>query len=233
MIWIYVIIGIFVVGLTISATCYGRLKKLCKKYERYQTSLNLTGSEFINRSINILNLKSHYAINGGEFSDKYLIKQDVIVLSDNTANSMSLTAISIASHELGHAMQRNKNSALLYINSHMSIISRISEFLLLPVIIAGLVLLLFSSTFDSGVILLYTAVCFWVATIIYRLLTIPLEFNASKLATKYLIELDIMSNQEIKIAKKIMSAAAFTYVGSLFINLLKFLKMFFGSFSRK
>jgi len=232
MVLLWIVIGIFAVGILISATCFGRLKNVCRRYGSFPSGANLSGAEFIERAIYILKLKSHYTIFGGEFDDKYLYNKDLIVLSEPTANSSSITAISVAAHELGHAVQKNKNSTLLFVHVFMGAISSIAEFFLFPAILAGIILLFIGTTYTAGITVLYVAIGLWVATIIYRLLSIPVEYGASKIAHKFLTEFEILDKKELKIANKILKAAALTYVGSLFFNILKFFRAIIKSFSR-
>lgn len=230
---LWIILGLITLGLIISATCYTSLIKICKKYENYQTSLNLNGAEFIDRSIGFLNLKAHFTIFGKTFEDKFDPQKNIIVLSETTASSFSLTALSIASHELGHAIQKDKNSPLLALFIGLGFLKIVTDFLFVPTVIASIVLLFIPSFINIGIILLYVALGFWIVNFIYKLCSIPLEYNASNLAYKYLKENKLLTKKELKIAKKIMRAAGLTYVGGLFANLLKILKGIANSFSRK
>lgn len=212
---------ILVVGLIIAGSCYGYLKKTYNKYSQEEANINTNAYNFIRACIDHYGLKTKVALIQGELTDAYLIKKDIIVLSEKVANGKSVADISVASHELGHAMQKNDNSAWLAVDLLFSVLSKIANFLLPIALITALILLFIESVSYVAPILFYIAIGLWFTMLLFKIVAIPLELDASKRAYKILKENNIFDKDELKATKEVLNAAALTYVGSLFANLYK------------
>lgn len=163
----------------------------------------------------------------GSLTDHYAPTKKELNLSDTTYNSRSIASIGVAAHECGHAIQDHKNMALL--NFQMSIIPvvNIASKLSIPVIIVGILLGMMGLT-KIGIILFGT-------TLLYQLITLPIEFNASNNAIAVLREQGLMDESELYGVRKVLTAAALTYVAaaaSTILQLLRFVVIANGSRKR-
>ncbi|MGD9901114.1 MAG: zinc metallopeptidase [Spirochaetales bacterium] len=216
---------ILIVGLFIAANSYGRLIRLYNKYDTFAYS-NLTAAQFVVAAFNFLGLHDHkIAMDPKKMSDRYAVSKKVVVLSEQNFYSKSISAIAIASHEIGHVMQHKDGSKLFAISFLLQKLSKISDFLLIPSILTGGGLILFSpENLELGNIIFFIGIGLYLVSLMFKLLLIPLEINASKRAISLLQNERILDGDELKGAKKVLSAAALTYIGSLFYGLLSFLR---------
>lgn len=193
----------------------------CGKYSKVQNSNRLTGVEAARRILNSNNL-SHIAIQhaGSEQPDHYDPKRKVILLSDDNYESTSLTAAAIAAHECGHAIQDITSYQPLRMRTAISPLATVASQAAWLFMLAGLIL----AMFDFAVAGVYI---FGIATIL-QLITLPAEFNASSRALNLLQTSEILEDTEMAAAKKVLSAAALTYVAALIkpiISLFGLLRM--------
>src|SRR5574344_244265 len=199
---------ILVIGIIIAATCYSHLMKVYKRYDKEFVYCNLNGLQFTDQAIDVLGLDSKIMFTETELGDCYSAKNDIVVLSKHTASTSSVASICISAHELGHAVQ-NKNRMMLFeIQECFVILGKIASILFWPLLIAGVVLLFFEQYFNLGTILIMSALGSWAVTYILKLLTIPVEFNASKIAYNFLKKNKVLNDEELKGAKKVLNAAA-------------------------
>ncbi len=227
------VISIFLVtGLIIAGSCYGNLVSTYKKYSQTDASINTTALNFVSACIEHFHLSSKIALVEGEFTDAYLVKRDIIALSKNTAEGKSVADISIAGHELGHALQKRDKSAIFVIDMILKVVSKIASILFPIALAVALVFLFFENLAGYSLIVLYVALGLWALTFLMKILNIPLELDASKRAYKILSENKLFTKQELKQTKKVLNAAALTYVGALFIGLYKFIRKIQNSFRR-
>ncbi len=191
------------------------------KYSKVQNSNRLTGVETARRILNSNNL-SHIAIQhvDGEQSDHYDPKSKVIRLSDDVYESPSLTAVTIAARECSYAIQDITSYQPLRMRTVISPLATVATQAAWLFILGGLILVMF----DFAIAGIYI---FGIATIL-RLVTLSVEFNASSRALNLLQTNEILKDTEIPAAKKILSAAALTYVAALIkpiISLFGLLRM--------
>ena len=162
----------------------------------------------------------------GSLTDNYNPMQKTLNLSDAVCNSTSVAAIGVAAHECGHAIQHAKKYAPLSIRSAFVPIANIGSTLAWPVILIGALMNSRSSMLiiDIGIFLFSFAV-------IFQLLTLPVEFNASRRALVELERLGILGTQEVGRTRKVLTAAALTYVAgaaSAILQLLRIILLFGG-----
>lgn len=167
----------------------------------------------------------------GEMTDNYNPRTKVLSLSDSVYNSTSISALGVAAHEAGHAIQHAENYAPLKMRNALATLSGVFSKLLWPLIIIGIILSAFSYLV-VGEVFLWAGVIFFGVSVIFSLITLPVEFNASKRALVNLVEGGVLDTTEVKGAKVVLNAAAQTYVAALVIsilNLLRFLLAIFAS----
>lgn len=156
----------------------------------------------------------------GSLTDHYDPRNKTLNLSDSVYDSTSVAAIGVAAHECGHAIQHQKDYAPLSIRSAIVPVANIGSTLAWPLIIIGL---LFSSATCSFLIKL-GIICFSLA-VLFQLVTLPVEFDASRRAVNILGSTGILSEEELPMTKKVLGAAALTYVAGAAAAILQLLRL--------
>lgn len=154
---------------------------------------------------------------GGNLTDHYSSSEKVLRLSDSVFDSSSVAAIGVAAHECGHAIQHYKGFFPLKLRSLSVPIANIGSKLSWPVMLIGIILGM-TQLAQVGV---------WLFTFVvaFQLITLPVEFDASARALRVLREKEILAGSELEGAKKVLFAAALTYVAALFTTILQLLRM--------
>ncbi|MDD4315652.1 MAG: zinc metallopeptidase [Clostridia bacterium] len=165
----------------------------------------------------------------GNLTDHYNPKDKTVYLSDSVYTSSSVAAIGVAAHETGHAVQHSTGYAPLKIRTAIVPFANVGSRLAIPLIIVGAVL---GVSTLAGIYLVYVGIAFYALTTLFMLVTLPVEFNASRRAKKMLYETGILQRDEIDMADAVLSAAAKTYVASFAVSLL-YLIRFMGIFLRR
>ena len=191
------------------------------KYSRVRSSRGITGAEAARR---VLDANGLYSVKiapvRGELTDHYNPKDNTIYLSESVYNNPSTAAIGVAAHEAGHAVQHAKEYLPIKIRTAIVPATNFASKLSIPLIILGL---LFSA---SGMIVLaYAGVACFAMSTVFQLVTLPTEFNASRRALNALSSYGILSRDELGDAKKVLSAAAMTYVAALAVSLMQLLRL--------
>ena len=196
---------------------------------------DLTGSQFA--SISIRNLKLNnvsLGVTDGELVDAYSPKRRMLIMSRAVCDMASLASITIVAHELGHAPQHHRNSPLFFVCMLFGKLSRFLNHFIIPLIIASVVLLIVQApVLTTGLIVLYVAAGIFGFNILTKILNIPLEYDASRRALKYLKEFNFVSNSDYGKAKKLLGVAAQTYIASLFDGFIIFGRKLSRLFYRK
>lgn len=148
----------------------------------------------------------------GKLTDCYIPKKRTIALSESTYNNDSVAALAVATHEFGHSMQHSEKSTLYSFSRVLAVFYKIFGKLILPLIVIGLLLLSFRTTAYYGFILLYVGGGLLLLIILFKIITIPLEYNASRRAMLYLSKYQILNEKELKMARKLLDKAALTYI---------------------
>ena len=202
----YYYLILVVPALLISCLAQFFVKSTFSKYSKKISQRNITGTqaaEFLLRANGISDVKLGRI--KGDLTDHYDPTDKTLRLSDSTYNSTSIAAIGVAAHETGHAIQHNKKYLpLVFRRIVMSI----------PLLI------------DVGIVLFSAAVLFY-------LVTLPVEFNASARALKILKQNNVLSTDELKGVRKVLSAAAMTYVASALVAMANFLRLVLISRNRR
>lgn len=157
----------------------------------------------------------------GKLSDHYDPKAKVVRLSDSVYNSTSIASIGVAAHECGHAIQHATSYSPLSIRNSIYPIVSISSNLSMPLIILGFIFGA-ANLVEFGIIL-------FAAVVLFQIITLPVEFNASRRALTILDENGILDGEELISTKKVLSAAALTYVAAAVVavaNLLRLILVF-------
>lgn len=156
---------------------------------------------------------------GGNLTDHYDPRTNVVRLSDSTYSSTSVAAIGVAAHEVGHAVQHAENYMPIKVRNAIVPVVQFSSYLAWPLVILGIIVN--SANLANFGIILFTSV------VAFQLITLPVEFNASSRAVRTLDEQLILDEDEVKKAKKVLSAAAMTYVAAAAVAIGNLLRLLF------
>lgn len=189
-----------------------------KQYSKFPTKRGFTGASAARRILDDNGL-THVQIERvrGELTDHYDPKANVIRLSDAVHDSKSAAAIGVAAHEAGHAVQYSKGYFPMKIRALIIPATRFGSFLAIPLFFIGMIFA--SDALMLGGIILYATIA------LFQLATLPVEFNASSRALKSISNTGMLTDDELKSSKKVLTAAALTYVAALATSLLTLLRL--------
>lgn len=209
------------IGLVITMIAQFTVNSRFKKYSRVRCSSGLTGAMAAER---ILHSEGIYDVRiehiSGRLSDHYDPRTKVLRLSDSTYHSSSVAAIGVAAHECGHAMQHAKGYFPIKLRGVLVPVANIGSYASWILILIGL---LFTGS-SSKTWLSAGIICF-AATVLFHLVTLPVEYNASSRAIRVLSKTGMLYGDEIIGAKKVLNAAALTYVASAATAILQLLRL--------
>lgn len=207
-----------IIGMIICAIASWNVRHTYNKYSKYGSGRGLTAEKVAEQ---ILHGAGIYDVRieriKGSLTDHYSPNEKVLRLSDNVYGSTSVAAIGVAAHECGHAIQHDVEYAPLKLRSAAVPVANIGSRIYWPVVILGLVL--------GNVGLAQIGVLLFGFVVIFQLITLPVEFNASSRALSVLAEKDILYGYELGGAKKVLKAATMTYVSSLFSSVLQLIRL--------
>ena len=210
-----------------------RVNSTFKKYSSQYSLRRLTGAEAARRVL------AHNGVSGvriervaGNLTDHYDPRTNVIRLSDSVYDSTSTAAIGVAAHEAGHAVQYARDYAPIKFRAAIIPLTNFGSKLAMPLILAGILLAAFGS---FSTILVDLGIAAFGLSFVFQLITLPVEFNASRRAIQAIEEGQLLTAEEQKGAKKILKAAAMTYVAAMAVALAQLLRLIvlFGNRRRR
>lgn len=157
----------------------------------------------------------------GNLTDRFDPSNNVVSLSEGVYNSTSIAAIGIALHEVGHALQHAQGYLPIKIRTAIVPITNFGSQLSVPLIILGIILSSFS---QQLVMIAYIGILLYALCVVFQLVTLPTEFNASKRAMESIKEYGFLSEEEAVGTRRVLSAAAMTYVASLAVTIMQLLR---------
>ena len=213
--WTYFLV---LIGAVISMFASSKVKTTYAKYGKVRSHSGMTAMDAARRILDNAGLR-HIRIErvAGDLTDHYSPKEQVLRLSDTTIHSESIAAIGVAAHECGHAIQHANSYAPLTIRNTIVPVVNLGSRLSWPMILIGL-LLGITGFLDAGIVL-------FSFSLIFQLITLPVEFNASSRALQILDDTNMLYDDERRGAKKVLSAAAMTYVAALALSLTQLLRL--------
>ena len=209
------------IGVVLSLLASGKVKSTFSRYSQVRNSRGLTGAqaaEQVLRTAGIYDVRIEHI--GGNLTDHYDPRTKVLRLSDSVYGQTSVAAVGVAAHECGHAIQHARGYAPLKLRSTLVPVANFGAKLAWPLIIFGLFI-----RGESSIILINAGIIAFLAAVAFQLVTLPVEFNASNRAIRMLADSGMMYGEEIKGAKKVLSAAALTYVASAATAILQLLRI--------
>ena len=231
MYWEYILMGVILIpGIIFAIVAQSKVNSTYNKYSKVLAQSGVTATQAARRVLDAAGLEN-VAIKTieGKLTDYYSPKEKVVALSQQGANSASVAALGIALHEVGHAIQHEKNYFPLKFRNFVVGLSNVASKLLWPIVIVGLLLNFVWLEGFWGDLLLWAGVGFFGLAVVLNLATIPVEYNASNRALAILKETKILNEQELPGCKKVLRAAGLTYVAALVmavLNLFRFLLIF-------
>ncbi len=214
--WTYLIL---IPGIIAALIAQIAVKNAYAKYSSIQCGAQITGADIARK---ILDQNGALGITvemtPGVMSDHYDPRGNVIRLSQDVYNGTSIAALGIAAHESGHALQHNEHYAPLAIRNAILPIANIGSAMAFPLVLLGLL-------FDFAPFLADIGGLLFGFVLLFQLITLPVEFNASRRAMYSLRGEGVLSSQEAVGARKMLTAAAMTYVAAILVSLLQFLRL--------
>ena len=189
-----------------------------KKYAKQRTSNGLTGAEAaqeVLRKSGVDGVRIERV--SGKLTDHFDPRTNVIRLSESVYDSTSVAAVGVAAHEAGHAVQYASAYVPMKIRAGIIPVTRFGSMLSVPLIMMGIFLNM-TGLINIGIIL-------FGAVVVFQLVTLPVEFNASRRAITVLDQSGVLAKNELPSAKKVLSAAALTYVGALAVSLAQLIRL--------
>ena len=193
----------------------GKVKNAYSRYLRVPNKKGITGYQAA-RMILDNNGMRHVPIEltSGTLSDHYDPKNDVRRLSNDVYNGASIASVSIAAHESGHALQDGTSYGFLKFRSAIAPVVSLVSTASWPLILIGLAII-WTGNLTTGNMIFNLGILFFCAVVLFHTVTLPVELNASRRAVRQLVDLGIIDASEKRGAKKVLSAAAMTYVAAL------------------
>lgn len=210
-----------VIGAVICMIASARVKGTFNKYSQLRSMSGMNGAQVAQR---VLQAAGIYDVQvrhvSGSLTDHYDPRTKTVNLSDPVYNATSVAALGVAAHECGHAIHHAKSYAPLSIRSALVPIANFGSMLAWPVILIGLLF----NTRSSGLII-DIGILLFSAAVLFQLVTLPVEFDASRRALVMLRTQGILSDDELKYTRKVLKSAALTYVASAAAAILQLLRI--------
>lgn len=214
--WTYILV---IIGLVITMVAQSKVKSTFARYAKVTNHSGITGAQAaqtILHGAGIYDVRIEHI--AGSLTDNYDPRSKVLHLSDSTYQSPSVAAIGVAAHECGHAIQHDQGYAPLKIRGAIVPVVNIGSRFSWPLILVG-VLLSFNQTLITIGIILFSL------TVLFHLVTLPVEFDASGRALNILSGSNLLYEEEVEGARKVLTAAAMTYVATAAASALQLLRL--------
>lgn len=214
--WTYILL---IPALLLSLWAQFRVSSTFNRFSKVRASSGMTATQMAEQ---LLHAEGVYDVSvertRGNLTDHYDPKNMVLRLSDSTANSTSVAALGVAAHEAGHVLQHRDGYAPLMLRTAAVPVVNIGSNLSWPLFLVGLIF--------SWEPLLYAGIALFALAVLFAIITLPVEFNASKRALAALEANGYLQpGEEMRGAKKVLSAAAMTYVASAFMAIMQLLRL--------
>ena len=227
--WRY--LAAILVCLLVSGYAGGKVRSTYAKYDRVRCSSGMTGHDAAVRLLQAGQITDiTVGKTGGVLSDHYHPVKHTVNLSESTYGSASVAAVAVAAHEVGHVLQ-NKWGYLPYrFRTAIVPVVNLGSGLAVPLVLIGVLLqtgVAVAGRSDLGYTLAVTGVVLYGFSVLFALVTLPVEYNASRRAKDMLLAEGVLTEAELPGAEAVLSAAAMTYLASLLVSLVSFLRFLF------
>lgn len=217
---------LIIIGMVISGFASMYVQSTYRKYGDVISKKGYTASDVCRRILDSGHLEN-VRLEGirGNLTDHYNAQDNVLRLSDTTRNSKSVAAIGVAAHEAGHALQDRDNYGPLRLRAALVPVTNFGQTAAFPILFLGFFL------GEGGGMLINIGILLFSLTLLFQLVTLPVEFNASNRAIQILETQGLLSREEIPQARKVLNAAALTYIAAAiasFLSVLRLVLLFSG-----
>ena len=208
-----------IIGLVLCLGASAMVKSTYNRYKEVYPARFMSGAEVAERILHSAGIQDVRVEQvAGELTDHYDPREKVLRLSQENYNTSSVAAIGVAAHEAGHAIQHNVGYFPLKFRNAILPVANLGSQLGVPLVLIGLV-------FSFGDTLINVGILLFAFAVLFQVVTLPVEFNASKRAVKLLDEQGILYGEELSGCKKVLSAAAMTYVAAAASSALQLLRL--------
>lgn len=214
--WTYILV---LIGALLSIWASSRVNSTFRKYAKVRSMTGMTGAqtaELILRNAGIRDVKIEHV--SGDLTDHFDPRTRTVRLSDSVYNSCSVAAVGVAAHEIGHVIQHHEDYAPMKVRSALVPAANIGSKAGIPIIILGVIL-------GYNYTLMQVGIWVFALAVLFQVVTLPVEFNASSRALKCLESYGILSTQETGMSRKVLQAAALTYVAAAAASILQLLRL--------
>lgn len=209
-----------IIGLIISGLASSYVHSTFNKYQKLHSKLGYNATEITRYLLDYANLENvRIERVRGNLTDHYDPREKVLRLSASTSDSTSVAAIGVAAHEAGHALQDRDDYVYLRMRSALIPVTNIGQTAAFPILMLGLL-------FDGSGLLINIGLILFSLTFIFQVVTLPVELNASNRALSILESEQILMGEELEAARKVLRAAALTYVAAAIASFLNVLRLF-------
>lgn len=220
-----------IIGMVISMAASAYVKSTFNKYDKILSINQVTGTRAVQFILEKQGIHD-VGVQGisGNLTDNYNSRTKILSLSQSTAQSTSVAAIGVAAHECGHAVQDAVGYSPLKLRAAIVPVANIGSSLAMPLILIGLLI-----SGDSGNMIINLGLLAFSMAFVFQLVTLPVEFNASRRALTILSEGGLLTKEEVPMARRVLFAAALTYVAAAIATLLQLLRLviLFGNNNRR
>ncbi len=212
---------LIIIGAIICVIASAHVRTTYSKFQNVASATGMTGAEAAKRLLRANGITdvtvTHVA---GNLTDHYDPRNKTLSLSDSVYNSTSVAAIGVAAHETGHAVQHNVGYVPLSLRSAIVPIANFGSMMCWPLIIIG-----FCIRSEMGTVFINVGIIVFLAVVLFQLITLPVEFNASRRGLDMIEREGILNSEELRGTKKVLGAAAMTYVASAAAAILQLLRL--------
>lgn len=210
-----------IIGAVICMAASSRVRTTFNKYAQVRNHSGMTGREAAERILQMSGLRDVRVQHvSGNLTDHYDPRTKIVNLSDATYNASSVAAVGVAAHECGHAIQHSKGYVPLTFRSALVPIANFGSMAAWPLIIIGLFI-----RGNSSMLLINIGIICFSASVLFQLVTLPVEFNASSRAVRILSDNNMLYPEEVNGTKAVLQAAALTYVASAAASILQLVRL--------
>lgn len=214
--WTYIVLVLPAILFTVIAQIW--VKSAYSKMSKMYIEKGYTGADIAQRILRSAGVNNVSIVPiGGEMTDNFNPRTNTVSLSQGVYSSTSIAAAGIAAHECGHAIQYAKGYGPIKLRNTIIPVCNIGSTLSMPLVLIG-----FIFNFEA---LVYAGIALFGLAVLFQLITLPVEFNASRRAMAALRDGDILSTDELPKARRVLTAAAMTYVAALAVSLMQLLRL--------
>ena len=219
--WTYLVLVLPCILLSLWAS--SNVNSTFKKYSSQYSSRRLTGAEAAQRVLSANGVRGvRFERVSGNLTDHYDPKTNVIRLSDSVYSNTSTAAIGVACHEAGHAVQYAENYAPIKVRAAIIPLTNFGSKIAMPLILAGILMTFLGSFSDT---LVYLGIAAFGMSLVSQIVTLPVEFNASRRAMAAIEQSNLLTAEEQRGARKTLRAAAMTYVAAMAVALAQLIRL--------